>query len=40
MNCNVYLGYGTLLGPMQFGESTSASPDMYFKFVALLHFSE
>lgn len=35
-----YLGYGELFGPIQFGESTNAFPDMYFKPVPSLHCTE
>lgn len=33
------LGYGASLGPIQFGLSVNALPEMYFKFPLLEHFS-
>lgn len=34
----IYLGYGKLFGPTQFGVSDNASPDTYFKLAPSLHF--
>lgn len=36
----VELGYGNPFGPMQFVESVSASPEIYFNFPPPPHFSD